>query len=465
MADVAHSYADPATGCVHLTLRGEGGEFRELVEAAQTDPRNVAFKAKLYSYAWREHRTLIIHEWAHVLQMATYPALFLRSARAARIMAGPAVYLAGNPGRHPLPLRFEMDERWALSNMLSTVGFRAEVGETGVSLEAVEDRVGRGILTERDLLEEDATVFQYRAEISARGSGRAYRNWLRERPRYTRVFSFLATRFGDGAALRLLPILARVAFRTTRPVEGFFKAFGTLALAGPGLYADPDLDDADLEGLLLENLRSSHPSLDADELTMQSPEFDDPTGVIDEPALAELVRRYRQLPISLLAEIDLNGSDEQRGWAQAALRAPETVFDRRRWEEDTRPRDYLPPITTIALADPAFPQGASLMVTAPLYAITEYPAIPGQTYAQWTSAMLKGRLMWRSIMATPDPGPNARCPHEACAYHPAGLCRGWMTIPAVEHDCEFPEFLVHTTKHGLSADGRALEPVTDTREG
>ena len=463
MAEVAHSYADPATGCVHLTLRGEGGVFRELVEAARSDPHDLSFKAALVSYSWSAHRTLVLHEWAHVLQLATYPALFLRSARAARAMIGPAAYLATNPGPHPLPLGFVMDERWRMSDLLATAGIRPVVGRTGMELQVVEDRVGRGILTERDLLEEDATVFQYRAEIAARGSGRAYRNWLRESPRYSRVFVFLARHFGDEAALRLLPILARVAFRTTRPLEGFFTSFGTLMHEGKGFYADPDIGDGELEEILLENLRTPLGSIEPGQLTMQTPEFDDPKGVIDEPALADLVRRYRQLPIALLTEIDLHGSDDQRGVARAALRSPEDLLDRLNWEEDTRPPDFLPPITTIALADPDFPRGASLMAISPLHAAAEFPGVAGQTYAQWTSTMLKGRMMWRAIRETPE-GPTTNCPHEACAYHRTGLCRGWMTIPAAADDCEFPEFLVHTTKHGLSADGMALEPVTYTRE-
>lgn len=438
--------------------------YEELVAAARSDPHENSFKAGLLDYAWSAQRSLVLHEWAHVLQLATYPALFLRSARAARIMAGPATYLAANPGTHPLPLGFVMDEDWSVSGMLGTAGFRAIVRETEVEWRIVQDRVGRGILTERDLLEEDATVFQYRAEIAARGSGRSYRNWLRESPRYSRVFVFLSRHFGDDAALRLLPILARVAFHTTRPLEGFFRSFGTLMHEGAGFYADPGFDDEDLEFVLLANLRSTQGSIGAGELTMQNPELDDPEGVIEEEALADLATRYKQMPIGLLTEIDLNGNEDQRGVARAALRKPEDLIDRLNWEEDTRPRDYLPPITTITLADPDFPRGASLLVHSPLHLATEFPGVAGQTYANWTDAMLKGQMMWRAILETPE-APNARCPHEACSYHRTGLCRGWMTIPAAADDCEFPEFLVHTTRHRLGTDGTALEPVAEDPGG
>jgi len=380
-------------------------------------------------------------------------------------MSGPAVYLAAHPGHYSLPLQLELDERWRLSSMLGTIGFRADVAEDGVKLSPVESGVvARGTLTERDLIEEDATVFQYRAEIAGRGTGRAYRNWLRERPRYTRLFAFLARHFGDDRALRALPVLVRVAYRTTRPIESFFKSFGTLIgerRSGWDLIADQDLDDETLEEVLFGNLREHLGSVDVSELTMGKPELDDPAGIIDDQSFETLAAHYQQLPIAPLTQINLHGSENQRGIATEALRAPWRFFNRWSREFDHSLVDYLPPAITVALDDPNFPFGSSLLVISPLLNRTEFPLIKGHTYADWLNAVLKARMLWRGFPEGMT-GDNARCPHATCAYHPSGLCQGWMTIPAQAADCEFPEFFTATTKHTLSIDGGALESMNPT---
>lgn len=391
-----------------------------------------------------------------MLQLATYPFLFLRSARAARVMAAAPGYLAEHPGRYQLPLRLEMDELWRDSRVLSTFGFRASVIDNEVHVSpGLSDGIGRGILTERDLLEEDATVFQYRAEISARGSGRSYRNWLRERPRYSRLFSFLATHVGDDAALRLLPILVRIAYRTTRPLEGFFSSFATVLHFELAEHWD---DEQELEDILERARRGAVDHLGDDDLTIQKPELEDPAGWIDDEVFTALVERYQQLPIAPLARINLLGTDKQREHAREALRMPWQFFNRYTGAIDDRLGDYFPPAMTIALDDPGFPRGSTLLWISPLLRESEFP-VDGRTYSDWLNVFLKGRILSRALQSG-STGPNEQCPHVTCGYHSSGLCRGWMTVPKAAADCEFPEFLARITNHRLSADGRVLEPIT-----
>jgi len=451
---------DPVTGCVHLTLRGGDEEFVGLLAAARSSPTDPKFKNGLFAYAHRAHRSLLRHEWAHVLQLATYPALYLRAARSARVMVGPGVFLATNPDRYPLPLRFQMDAEWQLSAMLSTIPFRAVVGDHDVRTEVAKSNVGRGILTERDLLEEDATIFQYRAEISGPGLGRAYRNWLRERPRYSRLFAFLALHFGsDDSALRLLPVMVRAAFSTTRPLESFLTIFGTIMHEGVDFFEDAPTDE-DLEDLFLIGLGSKLGTVAADDLSMQKPESGDAHRVIEEGSFLSLIDRFPQLPISPLSNLDANGATGEGGLAREALRHPERFFDRR----DPEPREdllaYWPPAMTISLDHPDFPYGATLLTLSPLLHETAVPGLDGRTYAEWTASVLKSRMLWREILGGAD-GVNSRCPHSGCGYHKSGLCQGWMTIPATAEDCEFPQFFTLSTKHKLSTDRTALEPVPE----
>lgn len=462
MEPVSHSYVDPVTGCIHLTLRGDDEQFAGLLEAARSSPRDRAFKDGLFAYAWRAHRSLFTHEWAHVLQLATYPALYLRAARSARIMAGPGVFLSANPDRYPLPLQFQMDEEWHLSSMLSTIPFRAVVGDQSVRTEVAESSIGRGILTERDLIEEDATIFQYRAEISGRGIGRAYRNWLRERPRYSRLFNFLAIHFGDDSALRLLPIMVRVAFRTTRPLESFLMTFGTIMHEGVDLF-EGDWTDEALEDLFFSELKARIGIAEADDLSMQRPESDDVQGVIEEDTFMALLERYQQLPIFPLGNLDAKGGSGKRGLAREVLRHPERFFDRHDPEPHEDLLAYWPPTMTISLDHPGFPRGSTVLTLSPLLYETEVPGLSGTTYAVWNTAVLKNRMLWQAILAGAA-GANSRCPHSNCTYHTSGLCQGWMTIPAAAGECEFPQFFTDITKHRLNADGTALQPVGSETE-
>lgn len=462
VAKVAHSYADPATGAVHLFLRGSDPAFMELVADART--RKADYKSNLYRYVWRAHSSLLAHEWAHILQVVSYPFLFLRAARAGRVMIGPSVFLASNPGRHTLPLSLEMDNRWRESLMLSTVAFRAIFGERSVEFSLVEPgRIARGVLTELDMLEEDATVFQYRAGISAPGKGAAYRVWLRERPRYSRLFAILSQRLGDGDALRWLPILVRLAYHTTRPVEAFFTSLSTLLLDGPDIYGDADITDI-VEQALFDNLKRSLGTLAADQLTIHRSELDDPPGVITPEVFRELAQRYTQLPVAPLTSLNHNGTDAQRGVVDEALRAPWRFFDRRQHRFDDRLIDYLPPAMVIRLDSIDFPAGSTLIAFSPLLLKTPLPLAGAATYAEWTQEALRTRMVWKALLEGAS-GAHPRCPHGACTYHRSGLCHGWFPIPTELQNCSFPEFWTLATKHRLSADGAALEPVgTDGME-
>jgi hypothetical protein len=448
---------------VHLTLRGEEkGEFQDLLRGARVDPRGETYKFQLLEYALRAHRSLLIHEWAHVFQLATYPALLLRSARAGRVMNGLASYLAQNPGHHPLPLNPQMDEAWRASRMIGTLAFRVSVEKTGVRFTPeIDNPVSRGMLTERDLLEEDATVMQYRAEIGGHGNGAAYRNWLWEKPRYTRLFSFLSAHLGEDAAFRLLPILVRCAYRTTRPLTGFMTSLATLMHEGPALYDDRE-QDGTLEEVLLSDLKTKLGHVEPDALDMQVPELDDPKGVIDEAGMEQLAQRHMHLPASLLTHIDLHGADDQRGVARKAMREPWAFFKRGEDDYDPRLFDFLPPAIVISLDDPSFPAGSTLLLISPFFAKTPFPTTPEFSYADWLNPMLKSRLLSNSLKGTA--GANSRCPHAECAYHASGLCEGWMTVPSAAVECEFPEFFTRSTKHRLSSDGVALVPVP-TEEG
>jgi hypothetical protein len=455
MAAFAHSYADPVTGCVHLTLRDVGGEFHELVESSRGSDRDDDYRSGLYEYAWTRHPSLLIHEWAHVLQLATYPLLFLRAARRARIMVGIPTYLAQHPDEYPLPLGFELDASWA--TVVSTIPFITAVTDEGIDYRPVTDgSVRRGMLSERDLVEEDATVFQYRAETGASERGAAYRRWLHEGKHYRQLFSFLARHFeDDDDALHALPLLARVAYRTTRPIEAFVRSFAYLLSVG--LPADPS-EDEELESELFDHLRDAMGSVDPSALTLARADIDDPVGVIEPGTFVRLAASFEQLPIAPLAQINLDGNAEQRGVATRALAEPWDFFERGEAAYDPRLGDYLPPAIIVALDDPGFASGSSVLAFSDLLRSTPFGPAQAISYAEWTSVLLQTRWLSKAVIDGAT-GPNPSCPHDGCEFHPTGLCHGWHPVPNRPADCQFPTFLTATTKHRLRADGSVLEPI------
>lgn len=457
------SYADMVTGAIHLLVGGADPRAEELLRLAERDPTDTDFKFGLADYAWARYRGLFAHEWAHVSQVASYPYLFLRAARQARMMVGAGVYLEQNPGRYPLPLDLATDPSWADSNVLSDIPVKFAFTEDGIATQAVPGRAtGRNTLTELDLIEEDAQLFQYRVEIGSRGNGRAYSRWLIEAPRYNRAFSTLRRHLGEDAAYRALHPLVKVAFRTTRPMLAFAMGLAVLKTDGEVL-SEWHLHDL-LEAVVARRFAEEAGRVEPSALSAQVPELDDPAGLLPDDALKLLLEMGRQLPVAPLTELHLNGDDEQRGALTRMLDTPWEVFQGRRAPLSDLAENFLPPGIVIRLAAPTFPRGATLVIVSPLLVQTPFlladPSGPFN-YADWFHEVFRSRSLWKTI-ASGARGANPSCPHTGCRAHATGLCHGWFPVPRRAEDCQFFLFFRSTTKHDVATDGSTLVPCAET---
>ena len=454
----ARSHADFVTGAVFLRVGGTDAEGRSLVEAARASPGS-DYKKAVLRYALTQYRGIFAHEWAHVLQVASYPYLLLRAARQGRMMVAVGTYLNQNPGHHRLPLQFALQERWMMSNVLSEAPVKVTVGEDFVDMKVVTDpsRHRRGTLTELDIIEEDAQIFQYRVEIGSRGNGKAYRRWLLEQSRYSLAFNILARHIGDNAAYRALPLLVRTAFKTTRPMHAFFKGFGVLVRNGAEYLSDWNTHDV-MARILLDIIARDIGTIDLDGLHFLRPELADPQGVIPPEGLATVLDQARHLPVAPLTDLHLNGGTGEGGTITRVLAAPWEFFPRHEEHADL-PMQFLPPGIVVRLIGDDFPRGATVLSIAPLLLQSPFPPIPGVTYAEWFRQVFRLRALWKSIFAGAS-GPNPFCPHTGCRVHMTGLCHGWFPVPKVASDCQFPPFFLATTKHDISADGTELVPLS-----
>ena len=460
---MSRSYADMVTGAIHLLVGGADPRADELLQLAMEDPSHNDFKFGLADYAWRRHRGLFAHEWAHMLQVASYPYLFLRAARQARIMVGQGVYLESHPDAHPLPLRLAMDSSWEDSNVLSDIPVKFTFTATGVATKAVPGQAtDRNTLTERDLIEEDAQLFQYRVEIGSRSNGRAYSRWLTESSRYSRAFATLRRHVGEDIAYRALHPLVKQAFQTTRPILAFAMGLAVLKADGDVLSEWHQHDV--LETVLAHRVADDSGTVELASLSMLAPELDDPAGLLPDDTLELLLENGRQLPVAPLTELHLRGDADQRGGLTRILDAPWELFQRRQTQVPELAQAFLPPGIVISLAAPSFPRGKTVVIVSPQLIETPFPLVGPSapfTYYDWFLVVFRGRALWKAI-ASGAQGANPGCPHTECRAHTTGLCHGWIPIPRQAEDCQFFDFFRRTTKHDVASDGSTLVPLAGT---
>ena len=448
-----YSWAEPALGSIHLVLPGDNPEAEPLVQQALDGQRSFEFKLSVYNFAWSKYRSLFLHEWAHILQTASYPTLFVRARRTVRQIYGPFVCLRRNPKRQTLPLVFHLERDWVLSEKLETVPVRVILGDDGAKMAVASNRNRRGIISELDLIEEDATVFQYRGEIGAEGNGAGYRRWLREKARYHRVFSILAKRVGDDAAFALIPMLTRMAFRTTRPLSAFFRVFGFVHKVG-GDYLTTPARIEEVEAVLLEELLKHFGVADEDSLDPMTPTIRDKPGVITDELFARVIEKTPQLVVQPMAMETLLPVP-LKGLIVKVLRRPWIYFPRRSELRDEVLK-LVPPAVTVRFDHPEVSFGATVLIVAPALAKIDVPGV-GCSYHKLVVDGLRCRHVSNGL--TGDPGLSPDCPHRDCPIHRTGLCRGWWPVPGQWENCDFPEFFEGMTGHRVSDDGRELRPI------
>src|SRR5262249_505079 len=204
-----------------------------------------------------------------------------RAVRAGRILANHWVMLKENPGRHEFPIHFELNEEWQTSELIEPAPVKFIMMDKAVKMDAVAHRATRGVLSEKDLIEEDATIFQYRVEVGGRGSGQSYRRWLAESSHYSSVFSFLSQYMSDDEAFELLPPFVRASFWTTRPLESFAALLGTALLTGPDFFRVPASEESGMDEIYLRGiLHERFPDADTSSTDPQIATIQDTQGVI-----------------------------------------------------------------------------------------------------------------------------------------------------------------------------------------
>jgi len=457
------SYADPAVGAVLVSFEIPDVDRERIVRDATA--RRDGYRDRLRKYAWRRMPSLLTHEWAHVLQVARYPLLHVRAARQVRLVGDRVLSTRRGDGPVELPVHWSIEERWRWGTLFEASFVKITVDEDGVSTRAVEPgALVRGGLRELDLVEEDATIFEYRVEIGSRGTGAGYRRWLLERAHYRALFYFLADLTSDDDAINLIPVITRAAFATTRPMASLAAIVADLVHAGPGVLtsAFPDEDwDVWAEGFFLRRLRERFGDADEAATDFHVPALSDHQGVISPDRFRAMVERTPYLAASQLAMWSAQDGD----LLPSVMRTPWRYIWRRGEGWDERLDRYQPPVITYRVRSAS---GVESTLIDASDAMREAVAPFDGDEAVKMSVLLAEILRAKQLL---DVGlglraPLAVCPHTACRFHGSGLCDGWLSIPAEDPDeCDFPNWLAVTSGRTVTADGRLLIDITGSDNG
>ncbi len=362
------SYADTTIGAVFFNLAPTAKEIasedmRTLISLAKerriSSVAREQYALSLGRYLELYHHTLLAHEWCHILQAITYPFLYFRCVQDFYISNSILTSLRQET-KPVISLPLSLPDDWLATLRAPTRSYRVSIDEQGqcdIRLADPQDRRAND-LTENDLLEEDASIFQYKVEIGALGTGTGYKRWNREsqRRRYTMAFNFLSRLLGVDNAYLALPALVRVAFSTTVPLQVFAE------LAGLTLFIDADLPT--LLGIdeyfefLLDRL-CANPYLKRDVPNINEPRSADSDAVayLDRTAhhtIIETSSTSKKHPLFPLAHALWQECGENP-LLPTWLFHPYTVFDRLRDDVSPQFKAYWPPMFIIRLLHPELP--------------------------------------------------------------------------------------------------------------
>jgi hypothetical protein len=464
------SYADTTVGAIafNIDLEQEIDQqaVANLIDLSERR-RDGRIDGRTWSNAalWFLHtrrRPLLAHESCHILQAVSYPALFLRSLRelllvrrvfarirreeSMRVPIGEVLRVGLPPDLNatlhaPVYLyRIEID------------GYAARVLPGNVEHPSVYD------ITETDLLEADASIFQYKVEIGGPGKARSYLRWLREPGRSSMVFKLVARHLGNAeSAYIAVPVLVRAAFSTTWPVNAFASLLAATREWDPSLPVE-----LGIEGFArlvfpktAERFAPKGPAPDPTEAAGK-----DTFMFLDDEAHRALAASNPVHPLSPLVIRYLAERKRSPGFPDWFVH-PYKYFEREGDELSELIQVYRAPLIATRLVHPRLRINDTVLD----FATREFPEETGRAGQEDYHTYIRLLLMAKEfvfLLATDNyDGDSHNCHHTDCRFHASRLCQRWAPVPKEFLDCEFPGWLADGTAHRLTYDDKSviLEPT------
>jgi hypothetical protein len=455
------SYFDTTLGYIFFNIpAADAPEVVEELAAArrsrrESERKRLEYAEYLATWVRLRHYPLMAHEWAHALQVLTHPALFLRCLREFSAVCTVCDELRRAPEMAPVPLTPERS--WTEELAWPTVPVRISVREDGAAdAKAATGRPMPNDISETDLLEDSASVFQYKAEIGGEGSVEGYRRWLAEGRKYlyAKTFEFLAATLSPADAYVALAPLVMAAFGTVLPVHTFVSLLAITLREAPApprelgadryfLYLQLVLEESLETGRMPEPRRQLHQEAEQRRIDRET--------VL---GLAEGMPSHPMSPVVERAWRDEAAIERLR----EAILHPHLAFDRRSRDSQRWLEPFRPAVTAFRMLDSGMDVGDTPLYVSPT--LVEGGFQPGgMSWQEYLIQLLRIKTFVFAV-ATPflRPLPH-HCPHTDCRYHEFDMCRAWMNVPAQPDGCGFPEWLANVVNRRLDFSSRMLVPV------
>lgn len=454
------SYFDTTLGSVFFNLRPD--EIPELMEALKgarrsrklSEEKRREYADFLMAWVSIRHYPLLAHEWCHALQALTHPALYLRCLREWSAVCAVVDELSKAPQVVPVP--FFIGDAWFGDLTWPTYPVRISVDGEGQP--RTEDSTSRSMpndISEADLLEDSASIFQYRAEIGSEGTAGGYRCWLNEGSKYlyAKVFEFVSGVLSPADAYIAIPPLVMAAYGTNWPVHIFTWLLAGTVREAP---ARPSEMGTDLYCEYLDEvLQASLKRGPAPEPRRNLLQEGDPRR-IDAEAMHELAAGFPMHPLTPVVERAWEG--ENIGRLREAMLHPYHAFSRRNREAEDWLEPYRPAVTSFRVLGDGFDVGDTLLYISPT--VVGRGSKPDD--ASWEQFLMELMRIKAFVFAVATPFVRSlphNCPHTECGYHQLDMCHTWAHVPARHEECTFPAWLRERVKRRVNFDDELLMPI------
>lgn len=195
------------------------------------------------------------------------------------------------------PLKFKLSPELEFTLLAPIKPYRISIGDKGELnfSEGDSHDIRSNDLTETQLIEEDASIFQYKTEIGGPGTGKGYYRYLQERGRYTMAFKFLANMIGVDNAYIALPPLVRAAFMTTWPMTTFSNLVAFTVRVSKNIPTDLGIND--YFKYLIDALEDS-PSLKREFPDIDGSALFDSYSFLDGNAMNQMIQESKIHPLN-----------------------------------------------------------------------------------------------------------------------------------------------------------------------
>lgn len=465
------SYADITCGTIFFELPGFNEESLSSVLLLAKRRKQAVHEREEYidttlNYLLENHKELFAHEWCHILQGLAYPGLFLRTVREMWMVENIlGAFRSSDAERLTIPQELTGQYKKFFYGPTLLYSMQGLANGTALELRGVPSDQLRGLeFSEIQLLEEDASIFQYKVMIEAEGDGQGYRRWLRHQPRYSSIFNMLRRFFDDQGAYIALPPLVRYAYSTTRPVE----TFALLTARSIGTFGSRGLATTDVDAYS-DWLRNLLPNVVAPPnmyiVNARESGVNDPNILIDVSMIERIHSQADRHPLYRQMQLLLNNS-EMGHKIRYALLHPFLMLNFCKKTVDLEVVEYLPPLTHIRIHHSDLRIADSLFRVAPVLAGKPTPFMGDLRYDEWLPEFIGRKHLAISLMTDLMADKLHNCHHTGCPLYASGLCRRWYKIPIRPEDCEFPAMMEIATYYRYDTGSNALvrtRPITIRR--